>query len=231
MRLVDLANAWRAGAPLVASSAVIAGGTLLFVSLNSFPKRLRCVDSTPDDVRGRPTGYAVCQNGALHRPEEKTCPSFLPRPEEIMSSYERRLPEEMRNVLREAQPIDPSRGDCRFDRDCTRAPHGHCRVPLPDGRPRCDYGCVRDSDCSSGICLCGDPVGRCVRALCTSDRGCPPLSVCTFYHPAPGCFYDSGFACQKPMDECTVDADCDAGTCGWRASDRVRVCTNIVCNY
>jgi hypothetical protein len=230
MGLLDAARGWRAAAPLAVSGVVIAVGALV-ISSSAFSRRPYCVDSKPDDVRGRPTGYALCKNGVIHRPEVKTCPSFPPRLEEIMSRHERRLPEELRRLNRENYPIDPSRGHCRFDRDCTRAPHGHCEEPVPHGQPRCFYGCVRDSDCSTGICLCGYPVGRCVRAYCTSDRGCPEPSLCTLYHPSPGCFYESGFACQKPEDECTVDQDCDAGTCGWDASNRVRTCTDIQCFY
>ncbi len=57
------------------------------------------------------------------------------------------------------------------------------------------------------ICFCGDPVGQCVAAMCTSDADCKEGAFCSEFALTPGC-EGSGFACQNELDECQSDADC-----------------------
>src|SRR5262249_49666913 len=85
--------------------------------------------------------------------------------------------------------------------------------------PRCVYGCTRDEECpASNICVCGDPVGHCAPATCTTDRDCGGASqvgflvgfLCASYKPDHYCGVDS-FACQAWTDSCLSDRDCTNG--------------------
>ena len=225
---------WQIAGALSVVASVVAAVVILLRSRDPFPDHLRCRDSKPDVIEGRLTGYATCGNGATHRPTRSTCSSFLPRSEEVVSREERRrreFSEEVRHLLPALKPLDPSLDECRFDSDCKRAPHGHCVELVSRRQPTCQYGCVRDSECPQGICVCGYPIGRCVRAWCEVDSDCAAPAICTTYPQSPGCWREYGFACQKPVDECTVDSDCDGGTCGWDGSKRVRVCTPDGCPH
>ncbi|WP_433926309.1 ferritin-like domain-containing protein [Sorangium cellulosum] len=150
-----------------------------------------CDDPEPVVVAGVDTGYVRCAGGWMHRAKVVACPSALPR-EEACS--------------------DPSgaAGSCKTDADCTDQPHGHCNAATGgDVLPGCycNYGCTTDADCGDGqICLCGDPVGQCVLAQCTSDDDCGGL-LCSTYVLNPGCG-GTGFACQTSADECASDDDC-----------------------
>lgn len=209
--------------------ALLGAGALVVASIRSFPERLRCVDPVPETVRGKPTGYARCANGSKSRPTQLTCPSFLPRGEELVRRDERHMTAEMRQLSREQRRRLGSQEDCRFDHECTQKPHGHCFEARPSGRPGCAYGCVSDSECSGGICVCGDPVGYCMPASCTTNRDCEAPAVCSEYAPSPGCANDNGFACQQPADECASDGDCSPNHCGWNASQQRRVCVVDYC--
>ena len=59
------------------------------------------------------------------------------------------------------------------------------------------------------MCLCGDPIGRCVPSSCKDASSCP-AGDCTSYDASPGCSFTS-FACQSAGDTCGGDKDC-AGT-------------------
>ncbi|WP_437961908.1 ferritin-like domain-containing protein [Sorangium sp. So ce119] len=150
-----------------------------------------CDDPEPIVVAGVDTGYVRCAGGWMHRAKVVACPSALPR-EEACS--------------------DPSgaAGSCKTDADCTDQPHGYCNAATGgDVLPGCycNYGCTTDADCGEGqICLCGDPVGQCVLAQCTSDDDCGGL-LCSTYVLNPGCG-GTGFACQTSADECASDDDC-----------------------
>ncbi|AUX34023.1 MULTISPECIES: ferritin-like domain-containing protein [Sorangium] len=150
-----------------------------------------CDDPEPILVAGQNTGYVRCAGGWMHRAEVITCASPLPRPEACK---------------------DPGAGasSCSSDADCTEQPHGFCSPGLGGEAPPgcfCHYGCTTDAECNEGqICLCGDPVGQCVQALCTSDQDCGRL-LCSSYVLNPGCG-GTGFACQTATDECAGDGDC-----------------------
>jgi len=177
-------------------------------------------------IGDRPTGYAYTKEGVLHRPSQTTCPSLLPRSQPIVSGRERRR----LRLPPHAVPPELGEDGCRFDRDCTQFPNGYCVETLPAGNTHCAYGCVGDSECPDGICLCDEPVGRCVHASCRVDRNCAP-GLCAIYSPSPGCWSADGFACQSPLDECRTDSDCDPNYCGWNAETRRRVCTSMRCMY
>jgi hypothetical protein len=67
---------------------------------------------------------------------------------------------------------------------------------------------VQDGDCETGnICYCGEPVGRCVPANCTTDADCEAGFNCAGYDSDPGCFSVT-FACQMTSDSCAATADC-----------------------
>jgi hypothetical protein len=143
------------------------------------------------EVGGKPTGVEVCANGAVHRREAIECPSLLPRADVCPNT-------------------DPG-GNCKTDADCKDAPNGYCKANSGFEGPGCgcNYGCTKDADCGDGqICLCGDPVGRCVKAGCRDDKDCGG-GLCNSYGNDEICF-DFGFACQKPDDTCGGNADCTA---------------------
>jgi hypothetical protein len=103
-------------------------------------------------------------------------------------------------------------GSCTSDLDCADEPHGYCSSSIDSEAKRCLYGCVRDSECGANqICLCGDPVGRCVEASCTVDANCGAGFRCQSYDASQGGGL-TAFACQTEHDLCGGDADC-TGLC------------------
>jgi hypothetical protein len=151
-----------------------------------------CLDPKIIEVGGKPTGYEVCANGAIHRRENLECPSLLPQPKACEQAAQG--------------------GNCKSDADCKEAANGYC-VGSEGGFEApgcyCNYGCTKDTDCGDGsICLCGEPVGRCVAATCRSDADCGG-GLCNSYGLDQIC-YNFGFACQSPKDTCGGNNDCQA---------------------
>jgi hypothetical protein len=166
------------------------------------------------------TGFVSCDAGFWHRPERRDCASVVPRP----------------------NPIDVPAGitvNCTRDQDCTAQPHGHCivteRTFVSPSEAVCAYGCIRDEDCGSSslICVCGDPVGRCEFAKCSTDADCGAGFGCASSNDTNGCGISvrGEFVCQLTGDQCAGAADCpgdydncrpglmgrtcqSAGTCG-----------------
>lgn len=126
-------------------------------------------------------GYLVCEDHSLRRGEPADCTSVLPR----------------------AEPTGPIVFDeCALDTDCIERAHGFCAYGA------CEYGCVSDDDCSpGGLCFCGEQIGKCVAAACTSDSDCPADYPCTGNHPFGT--DEASFQCQSPLDECQSDYDCN----------------------
>lgn len=138
-------------------------------------------------------GYERCDGGPIHRPRVEQCASSLPRP-----------------ATKIAAPVE---GQCATDADCVDMPHGYCTTGVQAPGTICAYGCVEDSECGPGsICVCGDPVGRCVGSTCTSDADCGAGLRCQSYDSSHGCGI-MRFACQTPQDTCDGDADCQGGFC------------------
>lgn len=176
------------------------------VETNDFP----CSDSAPDVVQGQDSGYAICTEGARHRPTAATCASALPRATACDAD----------------NPEFP--GTCTTDADCTESPHGQCGIygQLPECT--CRYGCVTDADCDDGrICDCGDPVGQCVRADCTTDADCAGDLLCVAYVSDPGCG-GTAFTCQSELDLCASDADCLDGAKCTKVGERLE-CQQEAC--
>jgi hypothetical protein len=139
-------------------------------------------------------GYEQCGgNGPVHRPSVEECKSSLPR-----------------DSMKIAPPGD---GQCQSDADCADMPHGYCTSGGQVPGTFCAYGCVKDSECGAGsICVCGEPVGRCVGSTCTSDTECGAGLRCQSYDQSHGCGI-LRFACQTARDTCQSDADCRGGFC------------------
>jgi hypothetical protein len=149
-------------------------------------------------------GFTQCEEGWMHRPERATCPTSVPRAEEF----------------------DGSGGshECRKDSDCV-GPLQYC-ARYADFAPQvCRTGCLSDDDCATGnICLCGDPIGTCSPATCTTDADCPG-SVClgTDYQSLNDLVVE--FSCATEADRCRRDSDCtQPSTRECRISAGVRQC-------
>ena len=138
------------------------------------------------------TGLEQCSRGYRRRVGPARCPSSVPRATPI-PAYNAAL------------------DGCEYDADCpaaTYGPYAHCGT-RPDGFARaCVEGCKLDADCDPGnVCLCGDPVGRCVLAGCSTGDDCDPGFDCASFEASPGCF-STRFACQSLADACAADGDC-----------------------
>jgi hypothetical protein len=158
-----------------------------------------CEDPRPRmGINGTETGYVECTGGWIHRPERRECASILPRPGQVVP------------------PRDGGVGGCSNDLDCSSVLHGWCApvtgVSPPFMNTSCNSGCVRDEECAPGqICLCGDPVGRCIPASCATDADCGDAKCASSYSGTScGSSGPTGFACQQPADACTAAGDCPA---------------------
>jgi hypothetical protein len=151
-----------------------------------------------------------CDGGWLHRPKVVACTSKLPRPDAIGGAG--------------------GVGTCSSDAECTAKAHGHCAPPEGGSIPgnRCQYGCTQDSECAPGsVCLCGDPIGKCVSAKCSVDADCPG-GLCASYVAMPGCDRPA-FACLSPDDQCISNADCPEPQRCTLNTQSFRVCQAPTC--
>lgn len=181
----SFAGSDNAGASQGGSSA---GGATYGAGSGGMPNSYPC--KNPRDL-GR--GVIQCDD-FIHRTESKTCGSKLPRPEPY--------------------PNPAATAQCKQDADCTDKPNGWCGDAESGGGllgPFCQYGCLNDSDCGpEQLCLCGDPVGRCVQATdCQTDLMCSPGYLCRSYDGSRGCGIIT-FSCQTFKDQCGSDAECAA---------------------
>ncbi len=199
---------WR-GALLAALGLAGTGACSGSTSEGGGPAPFPCTGSQPELAVGRATGFERCEDGALHRPTVVECASTLPRSDVMCDT-------------------SLGGGDCTSDADCTANPNGYCSAEGQSAWCSCRYGCTTDADCADGrICLCGDPVGRCVTASCTSDAECGSGKLCSSYVTEPGCG-DLGFACQTSADGCATDGDCTSGEQCTHDGTR-HVCQQIGC--
>jgi hypothetical protein len=137
--------------------------------------------------------WQTCDRGIVHRTEPGQCENKLTGSGTV-------------------QPISAQLDECTKDSQCTKQPMGYCAASvggLIEPHNACFYGCQKDSDCDASlVCLCGSSIGTCVRSSgCASDQDCSGGSLCTTYDTCPGVPV-TDFACQKPADQCTTDADC-----------------------
>ncbi|MFO0566379.1 MAG: ferritin-like domain-containing protein [Polyangiaceae bacterium] len=154
-----------------------------------------CKNPTPILVNGKATGVDSCGTRSVRRTDAVTCPEAMPR----------------------ANPCTATQMDCAADTDCGAQAHGYCNFFAGGGGApstcSCAYGCVSDNECPEGQrCLCGDPVGRCVPATCSTAADCQEGFDCM--SPFGTCASPS-LACQTQKDECSSDDDCSVGLyCG-----------------
>lgn len=152
---------------------------------NKFP----CQNPQPIVVDGQDTGVDSCDGGMVRRREAKTCPTAMPR----------------------VSPCAATQMNCSEDTDCNAQANGYCTFNQGGGGApsscNCAYGCVNDSECAEGyVCLCGNPVGKCVPADCSTSDDCEAGFDCL---GSPGGSCSSGaLTCQTPADECGSQADC-----------------------
>lgn len=178
------------------------------------PQGFPCEDPGPVQIADKDTGFVFCTGGPVHRPKSQACPTKIPRASTCPAP-------------------EGAQDGCSSDADCSDGPNGFCKSPFLDPRAEvipgcsCVYGCLTDAECGEGyICLCGDPVGRCVQAACTSDADCNGL-FCVESAIADNC-NSTGMACQSELDECLIDADCPGGRqCSFK--DDHRACLLMMC--
>lgn len=152
-------------------------------------------------------GFVTCNEGFTHRVEAVDCPAPAPRATTCIGT-------------------DGTSG-CSVDSDCTAGTNGYCELSSYSSYCYCNYGCLKDSDCGAGqICQCGDPVGRCVMADCTSDAECNG-GACATYDSNPGCG-GVAYACTVAGDSCLAGSDCPDGYCSLDAVG-FRVCASASC--
>ncbi len=168
-----------------------------------------CIDPVPIVVSGMDTGYDTCQGGTVRRRAVIVCPTAPLPPSSCM--------------------LDASSvpAFCQSNGDCDAGLFGVCNAAQFGEGCNCTYGCTRDSDCASGqICLCGDPVGRCIGASCNAGT-CGAGMECATYslQYCPGC--TEGFACQTAADTCFSNSDCGDGACSIDPVTMARACSPV----
>lgn len=161
----------------------------------------------PDPVLldGKPTGLKACSDSVVHRAALVACPNPLPRKDPACA------------------PTGEAMSQCAVDTDCMDFPLGICNVGVSRAYCGCDYGCLTDADCNADqLCLCDDPIGRCVDApSCKSDADCKE-GPCTGLVRPSNPFID--FACVSSDNECEVDADCASKFCRVDETTHLRQC-------
>ncbi len=195
--------------------------------------RFYCTGAKPLEIQGKRTGFARCESGAYVRQEAVECPNSLPSPGHWISRYDEERIRNQRLVKNHpelAGSVDVVEKDaCRSDADCTGMLYGSCRRSRPSGPNVCIPGCVKDSECAGDeICVCGEPVGECVKASCKTNADCPH-SACAAHATDDACGL-GGFSCLSDDDECDEDEDCGACACAYDEERKVRTCTCRACH-
>ena len=175
---------------------------------------IECTGEKPVAAAGKDdTGYRACENGVMHRPTAQTCGSLVPRAEACKV------------------PVGPQQGDCATDADCAGTPNGHCDpeyVGQGAYKCACQPGCTKDADCAGTgeICLCGDPIGACVKAACATDADCGS-DYCRSFAEGLSCPGGTAFKCESPTDGCVTNASCGGNEVCSIHPDGVARCTGI----
>lgn len=180
--------------------------------------------TNPQPLMAVDTGIFVCEEGFLHRAEERVCPSELPRDRVIA------LPGASADAGVAAPAGAGQYYECSQDTDCDD-PLARCELirtnelgpcsfgPVyvePRFEARCVSGCREDADCGDGmVCVCGSPIGECqavsTTAGCRSDADCAGAAQC-LSNARTDNFGVFAFACELPADSCSADADCTGGS-------------------
>jgi hypothetical protein len=170
-------------------------------------------------------GWERCSNGMIHRQELGSCASNVPRADWVA------------RASGDASGADAGlTGECHYDSDCTERPYGHCEWSLDIGGTYCAYGCVTNADCNSGYaCVCGNSVGACAAATCSTDAECGDDFLCSDFIVNPGCG-GQALACQRADDACAAESDCPEGQYCARGRygetippDAARYCSPAIC--
>ncbi len=177
---------------------------------------------------GKPTGYVECASGWVRRPEIRECVSIVPRPNPVLPQTDSGAVDG--GTVDGGPPFDVKL--CARDADCGNMVHGYCQAypygPGVNPLTICRSGCIRDEECGPGsACLCGDPVGTCVKASCLSDADCGGLACASSYADGCGTRYPTEFACQLPTDTCAGSGDCNRSYEQCTVAPSGRYCKNV----
>lgn len=155
------------------------------------PKIPECRNGKPSLLAsGSPSGFVTCDGYSMHRSEALPCPSRLPR------------------------TTTCAVGSCKADAECTTKPNGFCGTSSSSAACFCNYGCLVDADCGPDhVCVCGEPMGHCESATCTTDAQCGNLLCLSASDGLCGLI----FTCQTPKDTCASPTDCKSpdSACQW----------------
>ncbi len=178
---------------------------------------IACASPAALVIGGQDTGFVRCGSSVLHRERVVDCPNLLPRAGGGACTA-----------------LGAATEPCTTDASCTTRPRGFCTTVPTTHAPGCGcvYGCVRDTDCAAGqICECGDPVGICRAASCTTDGQCATGSLCASAALAWGGCSSSppprGYECQSPADTCLTNAECSSTSlpaCAFSSATGARDC-------
>ena len=147
------------------------------------------------DKAYKASGLFECKDGRVHRPAVVECPSTIAD-----------------DSAEKADPNLKNADDrCNRNADCSEKPNGYCAAEGQLPSKMCHYGCTKDSDCGAGaLCMCDNPVGRCLPAACLSDKECGEGLLCSRFYALDDMDYGA-FACDTTADECNTDDDCRPG--------------------
>ncbi len=173
-----------------------------------------CIDPVPIVVSGQDTGFDTCQGGIIRRRTVVVCPTAPLPPSTCVPD------------------ANPTFSQCASNGDCEGGPFGSCaNVGYYSEICNCSYGCARDSDCAPNqICLCGDPVGKCVPASCNAGTCGAGLECAIYAQPSCQLPCNEAFACQTAADACFSPLDCgEAGAwvCSIAQGAAARACTSV----
>jgi hypothetical protein len=183
------------------SGSITHGGSAGTAGVGGTTNRVPVCDSPVEDPV---THLVTCANGILHRPAATKCT----------------LPPEITGGAAGTSGAGGASADigeggfdeCATDADCPGKLSFCERGPAYPGAPpstaSCQAGCLQDSDCDHGICLCDGSAhgGTCRSSQCKVDADCGVGFFCSPVEPI--CGGSAGFQCLKATDQCWTSADC-----------------------
>jgi hypothetical protein len=164
------------------------------------------------------THLVTCSNGFMHRPTAVTCSRPLDSPAADAA--------DAAGAAGAAGDTGDTGGPhyCEEDADCSSFRLGYCS--RTSNQPSCLSGCLQDSDCAAGLCLCDGSAhgGVCTSATCKIDAECGSNSLCASANALCG---ETNFGCLSAQDECHSSVDCGPNRECQLAEEPYRTCGSV----